>query len=102
MALFPRTTDPTTTRGLDEAERAATSPNLARAGAGDITKGTILRDVTVGTSDTKLAHRLGYQPSGWWPIDVQTAGQIIHRVSWDETFITLKANSAGVASIRVF
>lgn len=51
--------------------------------------------------DTKVAHKLGVVPTGWILIDLQDAN-IVTRVSWDSSFITLTATSSTRCKILIY
>jgi hypothetical protein len=51
--------------------------------------------------DTKIAHKLSALPTGWMLIDLQDAN-IVTRVSWDTTFITLTASSSTRCKILIY
>lgn len=65
----------------------------------DILSHVILDCVVDG--DTQFAHKLARQPAGWIVIDLQDAN-VVTRVSWDSSYITLTSSASTRCRIYVF
>src|SRR6185312_13533390 len=62
--------------------------------------GNLLSSVSIGSSATQIAHKLGRTPQVWVICD-QNTNKSVWRTKWDANFITLQAGSACVVSIWV-
>lgn len=82
-------------------QQEATRGALLRITSGTILDGVQLDGVSVGTSATAIAHKLGRQPRGWWVVDQDTAATV-RRSAWDATTLTLIASSACTVSLWVY
>lgn len=61
--------------------------------------------VTFTAGANVIAHKLGRQPRGWFPLDLVGDDLTFvppHRRSWDAKFITLYVQSAGTGKIWVY
>lgn len=70
--------------------------------------GSALEDVSMtAATDEKIAHKLGFQPTGWIVVDYETSASSplptrIKRISWDDKFITLQSNVDCTVDLWVF
>ena len=55
----------------------------------------------VVSGNTVISHKLGVVPTGWIVVDLQDAN-IVTRVSWDSSFITLTASSTTRCKILIY
>jgi hypothetical protein len=66
-----------------------------------LTSFSVRKDVSIATTDTKVAHGMGKIPSGWMLTD-KTANAVVWRVAWDDEFVTFRASAAVTVSVRFF
>jgi hypothetical protein len=70
-----------------------------------ILEGRLVTDISVGTTATDVAHKLGRPYRGWWVVDNDTAATIRRDASStadNAVFLTLIASSAATVSLWVF
>jgi hypothetical protein len=62
--------------------------------------GSEVKEVSIGTSPTQVAHGLGLQPSKWVLTDIQADARV-WRTAWDDKFLTLQASAQVTVSLWV-
>ena len=82
---------------VQDAMRAATDANAENP----LLDGVLLNTVSVGTTATRIAHKLARQPLGWILTDQDTAATV-RRSAWDKKHLTLIASAACKVSLWVF
>ena len=63
--------------------------------------GILIESVVIGTGDTKIEHKLGRVPKGFFVTDL-AVNTNIWRTGFDKRFITLRAGTSATVSLWVF
>lgn len=63
--------------------------------------GRLISEQLISTSSTKIEHKLGRQPLGWFLVDKVDQGDV-WRVSWDDKHITFDTSSNATISFWIF
>lgn len=67
----------------------------------DFSKGVILARTTVNGA-TRVAHKLGRKPKGWWPISQRVASMIVETQDPDSKYLYLTSASSTSALLFVY
>jgi hypothetical protein len=67
-----------------------------------IAGGTILKNKSIGTAETTIAHGLRRVPEGWFPVSPQAYADVKQTKAPDSTFLYLSASVALTTNIAVF
>lgn len=62
----------------------------------------LLEDIDLTTTETKVKHKLGKKPRGWWVVDSDAAATVRRSATADKDFLPLTASAAVTVSLLVF
>ncbi len=68
-----------------------------------ILNGALIEDIALGTTEVKVAHKLGRAYTGWFPVNLNANAVIyVSSTTLPNQFLNLKASASCTASIWVF
>jgi len=70
-------------------------------GSVEILKGTLVKDITVGTTETLVPHKLGRKPLGFIVVSADGSGHV-YGDTFSTSYLTLTATTSVVVSLWVF
>ena len=69
---------------------------------GDSDASVLTSVVAIGTTETRIAHALGFTPIGWQVVAPDALATVCQTKAPDGSFVYLKASAAVNARVRVF